>query len=728
MSSERVSRRFFLSASLAAGGGLLLGYSVGSDSVVKEVFAASQNSSSANVIPLNAWIRITPNDEVTLISSQSEMGQGVMTTLPAVLAEELGADWSRVKIELSNVAPPYRNPRINWQFTGNSESTTSFFELLQTMGASAREMLIAAAAKRWQVRAEDCYTDKGQVIHRPTNRTFRFGDVAEDAARIAPPKNLKLKPQNEWKLLGKSLPRVELASKLNGTAIFGIDFTVPGMVHAAVMQSPVHGGTVSSFDKESVAKLPGVIDVVPIPNGVAVVAQQYWQARQALRSLKVTFADSVNSEVSSESLDKQYRDAIDGNSWKTVKTEGDGLRAEEMNGKFAEVYSQEYESQFLAHATMEPMNCTAHVTDDGCTIWGPLQGPELAKLTLSGIFKLPPEKVTINRTLLGGGFGRRLLVDFVVQAAVVSRAVGKPVKVVWSREEDMQHDVYRPATLNRITAALDKSGKPQAIAHRVVSPSILQFVYAPAVTEDNDPSCLEGLMETHYQIPSQRVDFKLLKVGLPTSVLRTTGYGPNIFAIESFIDDLAFKAKQDPSDFRRTLLKDERSLKVLDTLVDKSDWKKKPPKGVARGMAYAEAFRTHIAHAVELSVKDNLVKIYRITCVIDCGVALDPEITKNSIEGGTVWGLGVAFKSNISFKNGRTVESNFHNYQIAQMDESPPIEVHIVNSSPKELGGTGEVGPVTLVPAVTNAIFAATGKRYRSLPLSRHGLSVAPCC
>jgi isoquinoline 1-oxidoreductase beta subunit len=382
----------------------------------------------------------------------------------------------------------------------------------------------------------------------------------------------------------------------------------------------------------------------------------------------------------------------------------------------------------MAHATMEPMNCTAHVTSDSCTIWGPLQGPELAKLTLSGLLKLSPDSVTINRTLLGGGFGRRLLVDFVVQAALVSKAVGKPVKVIWSREEDMRHDVYRPATLNRVTAGLDKSGRPSAIAHKVVSPSILQFVYPAAVTEDNDPSCLEGLMETHYEIPSQRVDFKLLKIGVPTSVLRTTGYGPNIFAVESFIDELAVNAKQDPFEFRRALLKDERSLKVLETLAEKSDWKQRPTKGTSRGMAYTEAFRTHIGHVVELSVKDNVVNIHRIVCVIDCGIALDPEICKNSIEGGTVWGLGVTFKSNISFKDGRTVETNFHDFQIAQMYETPPIEVHIVNSSTKGMGGTGEVGPITVIPAVTNALFAATGKRYRSLPLSRHGLKLARCC
>jgi isoquinoline 1-oxidoreductase subunit beta len=726
MSQEKISRRLFLSASIAASGGLLVGYSVSPSSELAASSHAAKNQSQDD-IPLNAWIRISPNDEVTLISSQSEMGQGIMTTLPAVLAEELCADWTRIKVEFSSVAPAYRNPRINWQFTGNSESTTGFFELMRTMGASAREMLIAAAAKRWGVKPEECYADNGRVIHRSSNRAFKFGEIAEDAARITPPQSPKLKPQSEWKLLGRSLNRVELASKLNGTAIFGLDISVPGMVHAAVMQSPVHGGTVKDFDKQSIMNLPGVIDVVVIPNGVAVVATQYWQARQALKSLKVVFDGGANSGISTETLEKQYRAALDGNSWKTVRTEGDGLRSEDMSGKFPEIFAQEYESQFLAHATMEPMNCTAHVTDDSCTVWGPLQGPELAKIVLSGLLKLAPEKVTINRTLLGGGFGRRLLVDFVVQAAMVSKAVNRPAKVIWSREEDLQHDVYRPATLNRVTAALDKTKRPVAIAHKVVSPSILQFVYASAVTEDNDPSCLEGLMETHYEIPSQRVDFKLLKVGVPTSVLRTTGYGPNTFASESFIDELAFKAKKDPFEFRLGLLKDERSRRVLATLVEKSEWKNRSPKGVARGMAYAEAFRTHIGHVVELSVKENLVKIHRITCVIDCGIALDPEICKNSIEGGTVWGLGVAFKSNITFSGGYTNESNFHDYEIAQMAETPPIEVHIVNSgSTKTLGGTGEVGPVTLVPAVANAIFAATGKRYRSLPLSRHGLKLVP--
>jgi isoquinoline 1-oxidoreductase beta subunit len=311
-----------------------------------------------------------------------------------------------------------------------------------------------------------------------------------------------------------------------------------------------------------------------------------------------------------------------------------------------------------------------------------------------------------------------------LQAVLVSKAVGAPVKAVWSREEDMQHDVYRPATLQTIQAAVDASGRPQAIAHRLVSPSILQFVFPPAVTETNDPSCLEGLLESHYQVPNVRVDFHLLKIGVPTSVLRTTGFGPNVFAIESFVDELAHRARQDPYTFRRALLENERSRAVLDLVAAKADWTKPPAAGAARGIAYAEAFRTHIAHVVELSVKGDRVTIHRIVSVIDCGTALDPEICKSSIEGGTVWGLGTAFKSAISFRDGRTVERNFDGFRIAQFHETPPIDVHIIDSGARPLGGTGEVGPVTLIPALTNALFAATGKRFRSLPLSRHGLRI----
>jgi isoquinoline 1-oxidoreductase beta subunit len=672
---------------------------------------------------LNAWLRIGVDDSITLISSQSEMGQGAMTTLPAILAEELCADWSRVRIEFSPVADAYRNPRINWQFTGNSESTTGFFELLRTMGASARTMLEQTAAERWGVPLSECKADVGRVVHAPSNRRLRFGELAEAASRLEAPEKPALRDPSQWRLLGKSLPRVEMAGKIRGNAVFGMDFAVPGMAHAAVRHAPVFAGKVVSWDKESIRGLPGVIDIVGVPNGVAVVAEQYWQARQTLRKLEVAF-DQTDQSLSSDSLDRDYRAALSGDKWKTVLAEGEALDEAGIRA-LENTFSQEYESQFLAHATMEPMNCTAHFAGDACEVWGPLQGPELTRLVIAGALQIQPEKVAVNRTLLGGGFGRRLLADLPLEAALISKAVGRPVKVIWSREEDMTHDVYRPATLHRITAALDSEGAPTAIVHKLVSPSILQFVYSSAVTEDNDPSCLEGLLETHYRLSSQRVDFHLLKIKAPTSVLRTTGYGPNIFAMESFIDELAHKAGKDPYEYRRKLLRDNRAIRVLDTLAERSNWKKRPPRGVFRGLAFTEAFRTHIAHVVELSVASGAVKIHRITCVIDCGVALDPDICRNSIEGGAMWGLGCAFKSSVHFANGRTVQSNFHDYKILTMEEAPPVDVHIVNSGIKELGGTGEVGPVTLIPAVTNALFAATGMRYRSLPLSRHGLRLA---
>jgi isoquinoline 1-oxidoreductase subunit beta len=714
-------RRVFLQASAVAGGGLLL-----TGLIPSGALPAEGGEAGGRDVALNAWLRITTDDQVTLICSQSEMGQGIMTTLPAALAEELGADWKRVKVEFSPVSTAYRNPRLNWMFTGNSESTTAFFDLLLQMGGSAREMLIAAASKRWGVDPRDCRAEGGRILHGPTGRALSFGELVVAAATETPPEKPPLKAPKDWKLLGRSLPRVELPSKLNGTAVFGLDFRVPGMLYAAVKQCPVFGGQVKTFDKESVRGLPGVVDVVPIPNGIAVVGKTYWEAARALRALRVSFEDGSNASLSSDSVMAQYRAALEAGPWLTVRAEGDFKSADSpISRPGAEVFRAEYESQFLAHATMEPMNCTAHVTADGCEIWGPLQGPELTQTVVAQVTGLPKEKVVVRRTLLGGGFGRRLLVDFVLQAVVASKAVGAPVKAVWSREEDMQHDVYRPATLQTIEAALDPSGRPQAIAHRLVSPSILQFVFPPAVTETNDPSCLEGLMESHYEVPNVKVDFHLLKIGVPTSVLRTTGFGPNVFAIESFVDELAHRARQDPYTFRRRLLGNERSRAVLDLAAEKAGWTSRLPAGSARGIAYAEAFRTHIAHVVELSVKDDKVAIHRIVCVIDCGTALDPEISKSSIEGGTVWGLGVAFRSAITFEGGRTVERNFDGFRIPQMHETPPIEVHIVDSGARPLGGTGEVGPVTLIPALTNALFVATGRRIRSLPLFRHGLRVA---
>jgi isoquinoline 1-oxidoreductase beta subunit len=705
------TRRALLKAGALAGGGFLL-------------HAHLPGAAAAPAVParFNAWLRITPDDEVSIIVSQAEMGQGISTTLPAVLAEELRADWSRVRLETSPADPAYRNPRIQWQFTGNSESTSSFFELMRTMGASAREMLISAAAHRWAVPADECHAELGRIVHAASGRSLRFGDVAAAAARLTAPDHPPLTPRGQWRLIGKPLPRVDNPAKIDGTAIFGLDFTVPGMVHAAVRQPPAFGGKLQRYDAAAVGRRPGVIAVVPVGDGVAVVARTYWQARQALEALPAVFEDGPAGRVDTDGILRIYRDAMTGGDpWVQVhpgKPEAAAVPA---------ALTAEYQSQFLAHATMEPMNATARVDATGCDVWAPTQGQELAQIVASKVLGLPQDKVRIHRTLLGGGFGRRLLADFVVQAVVLARAVGRPVKVVWSREDDMQHDFYRPAVLHQLRAAVGRDGELVEIAHRLVSPSILHLASPPSVTDTFDPSCVEGLAEPQYELPSWKVEFKLIKVPVPTSVLRTTGYGPNLFALESFLDEIAHRQGRDPLAVRRALVRgDARAQRVLDTVAERSGWGRPPPPGHHRGVAFARAFGSYLAHVVELSVSaDQAVTIHRIVAALDPGIVLDPEITRNAIEGGTAWGLSCAFKSEITFAQGRAVQSNWHDYGVLRMPEMPPVEVHLVESGVTPLGGTGEIGPVTVIPALTNALFAATGRRVRSLPLSRHGLRLA---
>ena len=706
-----LSRRELLRLGALAGGGLVVGFSA-------PVLAAK---AAAAPVALNAWVKVGTDDRVTVVVSQAEMGQGISTTLPAVLAEELGADWNRLAFENAPADPLYRNPRVQWQFTGNSESTSSFYDLMRTLGASAREMLVAAAAERLKVAPETLSAEGGKVVHAASGRSLSFGVLAAAAARQAPPARPRLKTPDEWKLVGKSIPRVDGPTKIDGSAVFGLDFTLPDMVYAAVRQSPVFGGKVARLDAETARRMPGVIAVVPIPGGVAVVADGYWKARRSLDALDVAFDDGPAATVTSDSLMKLYRDAMDGSTWVEVRP------ATAAPPAGAKKLAAEYRSQFLAHATMEPMNCTARVDASGCDVWAPTQGQELAQLAVAQTLGLAKDKIRIRRTLLGGGFGRRLLPDFVVQAVLVAKAVGKPVKVIWSREEDMRHDFYRPAVLHRLEASLDKDGGIAAMAHRLVSPSILQFAFPPAVTSTMDPSCLEGLSETHYAIPSWKVEFNLLKVPVPTSVMRTTGFGPNLFAVESFLDEIAHETRQDPVQLRRKLLAaDPRALAVLDKVTQASGWGRPPEAGRHRGIAFAEAFGTYIAHVVELSVdRDKAITIHRVVAAIDPGTVLDPDIARNSIEGGTAWGLTCAMTAEITFARGRVVEGNWNDYEILRLPHMPPVETHLISSGARPLGGVGEVGPVTLIPALTNAVFAATGERLRSLPLRRLGYRLA---
>jgi len=721
VSPEGLTRRTFLRSTALVGGGLLLGYAPSAEDAT--LAGAAGASPAPGEFPLTAWVRVTPDNLVTLVVSQAEIGQGISTTLPAILADELGADWETVRLETAPFAPAYRNPTKNWMFTGNSESIQAFSDLMRQMGAAVREMLVHAAAARWGVPAESCRAERSQVFHSSSGRRATFGEVAAEASRLPVPSSPRLKSPDELTLVGKALPRIDIPEKVDGSAKFGIDMRLPGMLIAAVRTAPTLAGRLRGVDRAPALGQPGVRAVVPLDNGVAVVADTYWQARMALSRLEPDFDPGPDAGLSSRELSATYRRALEAGPWATPLNEGN---LDPTPDPAARTVSAEYENPFLAHATMEPMNCTVSVTSDHCEVWAPTQGQELAFHTLKGVLGLRDDQVQVNRTpYIGGGFGRRLLPDFVVQAALISKAVGRPVKAIWAREEDMRRDKFRPATLVRLAAEVDGEGVPIALFARVVSPTILLPVFPalePLMKEKGiDPSALEGAVESIYDIPRRRVDFHLLKIPVPTSVMRTTGYGPNIFAIESFVDELAQSAKADPYEYRRRLLsKNPRALAVLEKAVRLADWGKPLPAGRGRGVAVARAFGTFVAQVVEVAVDGADVRVLRVVSVVDCGRVLDPGIATANIECGVVFGLSYC-KSEVTFERGGVVQGNFDGYELPYLAESPELVTEFVSGG-GDLGGIGETSPVTVAPALANAISSATGRRLRSMPLARHGL------
>lgn len=683
---------------------------------------AAQATPSAGAVELTAWVRIMPEREVALVVSQAEIGQGISTTLPAILADELGADWREVRLLTAPLRPEYRHPKYQWMFTGNSESIQSFYQVMRKMGAAAREMLTLAACQTWRADVADCRTENSFVLHVPTGRRIHFADLASAAALLPVPQAPTLRPAAQLRLVGRPLPRVDVPDKVSGRAVFGIDFAVPGMLVAAVRTVPAIGAQLTAFDATAAKAMPGVHAVLPLPNGVAVVAQRYWQAARALATIKMDVAATEASRSADSALiEAGYDRVMKEGPWAPVLTEG------VVEGKPS--FEASYFSPFAAHATMEPMNCVASVTADRCEVWAPTQGQDLATVTLQYALGMAPEKIAVNRTpYIGGGFGRRLVPDFVVQAALISKAVGAPVKVIWDREEDMRRDFYRPASAMRLSAHVDAHGVPTAVSAQLISPTILLPVFPPIQkTLDEkgfDPSALEGLMELPYRLAARRVDFHLPKLSVPTSVMRTTGYGPNLFALESFVDELAHRAKRDPLALRRQLLAhDPHALRVLERLAKLSEWGRSLPKGHARGLAFANAFGTLIGMVAELHVKGGAVHVMRVTTVADCGRVLDPGIARAGIEGGIVFGMAYC-KSEVRFEQGRVLQDNFSTYVMPYLAECPEMVVEFVTSD-RALGGVGEVSPATVPPAIANAIFRASGQRIRSMPLARHGLSFA---
>lgn len=693
--------------------------------------ARSQPATHGGASPITAWVRIAGDGSVTLIASQSEMGQGITTTLAAALADELYLPWGSVGIEFSPFDPAYRDPTYNWMFTGNSQGTASFYELMRKMGAAAREMLVAAGAARLGVDSQALVLERGNIRHAPSGRSLGFGEVAADASRLAVPQSPR--PRSDPPFAGRALPRWDIPAKVDGSAIFGIDVKVPGMLVAAVHCAPRFGAALERHDAARIRRQPGVVAVVEVPQGLAVVAHTYWQAHQALNSADLQWSDAGSSLTSGEGLPAIYHEGLASGSFQTFKTVGD---PEKVLAGDARRRTAVYELPFQAHATMEPMNCTAHVTADRCEIWAPTQGVELTHNVAMQVTGLASGQVTIHRTLIGGGFGRRLLGDFIKQTLIVAKAVKAPVKLIWSREEDMTHDAYRPAMLHEVSGTLDDSGRLLALRHRLVSPSHMLYIWPrgtfPQLKDWTEPAAppaqydtmaVEGLLEIPYDVPHQLVSQHQLALDIPMSVWRTTGHGPNNFVLESFVDELAADAGVDPVAFRRAALgKNPRALKVLDTLAEKADWNRPLPQGIGRGVALASAFGGLVACAVELSVSGSEIKIQRIVEVVDCGRTLDPGIASSNIAGGIVWGLS-GMKTAMRFENGRAAYSNFDGFEPLHLWETPACEVHFVDSG-APLGGTGELGPVPVHAAVGNALYALTRKRLRALPLSRSGYSL----
>ena len=702
-----VTRRLFLKGGLAVGAGLVIGLRLPTGRSPLE--AAQQG----RIFEPNAWIRIDREGMVTIINGQSEMGQGILTSMPMVVADELEADWTKVKVEQAPADPAYNNPRRQAQFTNSSASIRDHIEVWRRAGAAAKEMLIAAAAKEWGAPVSECYAEQGVVIHRPSGRKLNYGELAEKAAALPVPQNPKLKTPDQFKFIGKKVSRLDTSDKVTGRAVFGIDVKVPGALVATVQRCPVFGGKVASFDATRAKAVRGVRHVVQISSGIVVVADSYWAARRGREALQINWDYGPNASQNSAAITRTYADLAKQPA-PVARGEGDVANALQKAPRILEAV---YEVPFLAHATMEPMNCTAHVRPDGCDVWAPTQSQTGAQQAAMRITGLPREKVRVHTTLLGGGFGRRGQTDFVEDAVETSKAVGAPVKVIWSREDDMQHDFYRPATYNLLQAALDSQGIPIGWLHRIVGPSIMVW-QGQALQNGIDRHMIPGAADLPYAIPNLQVEYRYKEVGVPLGFWRSVGESQNAFITESFMDELAHAAGKDPYEYRRMLLgKSPRHRGVLELAATKAGWGTPLPSGRHRGIAVALSHGSWAAQVAEVSVSpEGSMRVHRVVCAVDWGKAVNPDHIRAQVEGSVVFGLTAALYGAITIENGRVQQSNFHDYPMLRMNEMPTVEVHIVPSAERP-SGVGEAAVPQIAPAVVNAIFAATGKRIRRLPI-----------
>ncbi len=713
-----MTRRQFVRTSAVLSGGLVLACRLPFGGT--NVQAAQQGEFAPN-----AFLRISRDESITVIVNKSEMGQGVYTSLPMLVAEELCCDWKKVRFLPSRVSPEYNHTQFGpIMVTGGSSSVRSEWSRLSLAGAAAREMLIAAAAQIWNVAPASCKAENGIVVS-PSGAKLSFGNLADKAAKLPVPKEPKLKTGKKT-LLGTSRKRLDSPAKINGSAIFGIDVHEPGMLTAVITRPPVFGGKVVSFNADKTRAVPGVHSVVAIEAGIVVAADTFWQAQKGRELLTVTWDDGPWSSLSTPAMHEEYARLAE-TPGLVARKEGDaGAYLDNNQDKIEAVFEMPY----LAHAPMEPLNCFVDLKKDSCLIRTGSQFQTVDRAAAARVSGLKPEQIVFETTFLGGGFGRRgnPASDFVIEAVQAAKALGRPVKIVYTREDDMKSGYYRPMWYNRVEAALDKKGFPLAWRHRIVGQSIIAgTAFEPVMVKNGiDHTSVEGASDTPYFIPNHQVELHSTRNGVPVLWWRSVGHSHTAFVMESFMDDLAHKTGQDPYLYRCGLLaKHPRNLNVLRTVAEKAGWGKGLPQGRARGIAVHECFGSYVAQVAEVSLEKNgTIKVHRVVCAVDCGRIVNPDTIKAQMESGIIFGLSAALYGALTFKNGRVEQGNFDSYPLVRMSAAPMIEVHIVDSN-ENPGGVGEPGVPPIAPAVANALFALTGARVRTLPMTPERVQAA---
>jgi isoquinoline 1-oxidoreductase subunit beta len=741
-------RKFLLAGAVLTGGGLIIGYNILGRQ--DKLGNGSLLATGKDEIALNGWVKIAADGTVTIAVPRSEMGQGVFTALPMLLAEELDADWSKIKVEQAPIAKMYSNAALfqnllpfhpdddgllarsgrasiekigfalGLQVTGGSSSVRDAWLPMRTAGATARAMLIEAAAKKWNVPATVCVTKNGEVLHPAGNRKASYGELISDAAKIVPPENVKLKDPATFNLIGKAIPRTDVADKVNGKAQFGIDTRVPGMVYAAVKQSPVIGGTLKSSFAELSKNINKNNELYIIPNGVVVVSNSWWRAKKNLDALQIEWNEGANANLDSATISQQLAADLEKTSASGFRNVGDADNILKAATKKVEAI---YQVPFLAHAAMEPINCTAQIKDGKCEVWVSTQVPSIAQWKASKAAGVSSDNTIIHTTLLGGGFGRRLEIDMIEQAIHIAKQTGgRPVQMIWTREEDMQHDMYRPIAMSKFSGALDDKGEIVVWTNRVAAPSVgfdtMQRLMGSMAMDMPDKNHIEGAFDQPYEIPNIKIEQVRSKTPVPVGSWRSVGHSYNAFFVESFMDEMAHAAGKDPYEFRKALLQNHpRHRAVLELAATKAGWGQPIAVGSARGIALHESFSGICAQVAEVSIdKDNNIRVNRVVCAIDCGSVVNPSIVAQQMESAIIFGLTAALYGEITIKNGRVEQSNFPSYDMLRMAQSPRIDTYIVPSTLPP-GGVGEPGTPPIAPAVANALFALNGKRLRKLPL-----------